>query len=162
MKEDKIKLDKATHDFIYEKTINLKEYLDENDFDVIKLLHIKLKSSMCSEFEFKLLMYDLFEYYDFEKLKKSNELSEHQKYLLEQFEANIEFEKQLYSEGIIKEVYKRKSFRGTGVNEQRYEETLSKIEYINYCIKIDKVIDRAIRKSVERSERISKSKLKNE
>ena len=129
--------------FLFKKNINIRKYLDNSDFKIIKLLNIDIYDDLYTESDFNFFKLQIYEHYDFNALeKKENRTKYEEKNLSEYLSFENELNKAI-QKGYIDKL--PKSLNYTGVTKKKYKKLLKKIEKIEYDIYIDNMIYKNLR-----------------
>lgn len=147
-KEDYIGSTKEIDKWMYEKTINLRKICNDKDFENLKKLGIKCKNLVCSEYEFAVLLIKMYEYYDYEKLKRKEKLTSKEERILDEYIYEQSLREKDVKKGYITSEIEERSLDGTGVSLEEYEKLLSKLDTRNMEIKLQQEI-----RIIERRER---------
>lgn len=132
-----------------EKIVDLRKKCGSKELEILKKLDVQYRSPRCSEYEFRILLGKVYDYYDFEKLMRKEELNYKEKEILENFLDEQEMKKEWEDEGYTTSVEIQKKLEDTGVSEEEYKELLIKLENIYLEIKVQKKI-RRIEKKLEK------------
>lgn len=136
-----------------DKSIDLRKSCNDKDLEILKRLDVKYESPLCSEFEFGILLRRVYDYYDFEKLKNKKNLTNNEKRLLDDFINEQTLWEECVRKGYMTKVGEQKKLTDTGVSEVDYKILLTKLENINFNIKLQKKI-RRIEKKQQQQQKI--------